>query len=168
MLAAGMLLVGHEDFIAWLQVDAISDIAISLGGITEQSDLVAMAADESGQWIAEFVPGGVSPDGIVFGILLVHFFGGGIAVENGAQHGRGTGAHGAIVQVNLVFGDEELRAHFRPVSIFVLVEEGGIRKLCWGLGELGEQIPAQSGCGGEAGSGGDRKRRRSSKGYLLS
>jgi hypothetical protein len=103
MLAAGMLLVGHEDFIAWLQVDAISDIAISLGGITEQSDLVARAADESGQRIAEFVPGSVSPDGIVLGILLVHFFSGGIAFENGAQHGRGTGAHGAIVQVNLVF-----------------------------------------------------------------
>jgi hypothetical protein len=157
MLPAGMLLVGHEHFIAWPQVDAIGDMAISLGGITEQGNLVAMAADESGQRIAEFVPCGISPDGIVFRIVLVHFFSAGITVENGAQHGRGTGTNGAIVQVNFVFGDEELCAHLSPVSIFVFVEEGGIRKLGGDLGKLGEQIPAQCSRSGEAGGGGGQE-----------
>ena len=83
MDATGMLLVGHQYFVAWFQVDAVSDVAIGFGGITKQGNLIATASDEGGQGIAELIPRGIAPDGVVFGILLVHFFGGGITVEDG-------------------------------------------------------------------------------------
>jgi len=61
---------------------------------------------------------------INLGIGLVHFLGGGVALENGAQHGCGAGTYGAVVQVDLVFGDQELTTHLGPVGIFVFVEQG--------------------------------------------
>ncbi len=107
-----------------------------------------MAADEGGQGVAKFVPRGVSPDGIVFGILLVHLFGGGIAVEDGAKNRRGTGADGTIVEVNLIRRDEKLLADFAPVSVFVLAEQAGIWKIVGGIRELGkERCAAGGGCG---------------------
>ena len=104
MLASGMLLIGHQHFVAGLHVDAVRDVAVRLGGVAQQGDLVALAADEFGQRIAKLIPGGVSPDRIVLGILLVHLFGRVVAVENCAQHGRRTRADGAVVEVDLVLG----------------------------------------------------------------
>ncbi len=49
MFAAGMLLIGHQDFVAGFEVDAVGDVAISFGGITKQGDFVAMTADKGGQ-----------------------------------------------------------------------------------------------------------------------
>ena len=139
MFAAGMLLVGHEDFVAGLHVDAVGDVAVGFGGIAQQGNFVALAADERGERVAELVPRGVSPDGIVLGILLVHLLGRGVAVEDGAQHGRGAGADRAVVQVDLVLGDEELAPHFGPVRVFILIEEGMVGQ--WrSLFELRKQV----------------------------
>src|ERR1700721_1366533 len=112
-----------------------------------------MTAHEGGEGIAKFVPGGVSPDRVVFRVLLVHSLGSVIALENRAQHGRGTGADGAIVEINLVFRDEELLAHLGPVSIFVLVEQRRTGKRRRGTGELGNEISAEGDDGGKAASG---------------
>ncbi len=85
-----------------------------------------MATDEGSQGVAKFVPRGVSPDGVILGILLIHSLGGGVAIENGAQHRRRAGADGAVVQVDLVFGDEELAAYLGPVGVLVLIEESRV------------------------------------------
>ena len=69
-----MFLVGHEDFVAGLHVDAVGDVAVGFGGVAEESDFVAAAADEFGERVAELVPGGVSPDGVVLGIVLRRVF----------------------------------------------------------------------------------------------
>src|SRR5580658_5226884 len=156
MDAAGMFLVGHEHFVARFQVGAIGNVAISFGGITEQGDLVATATDEGGQGIAKLVPGGISPNRVVFGILLVHSLGGGVAVENGAQHGCWAGADGAVVQVDFVLRDEELAAHLGPVGVFVLIEESGVRQGGGGFLQLSQEISAASqGCGESRGGGGE-------------
>ena len=126
VLAAGMLLVGHEDFVAGLEIDAVGDVVIGFGGISEERDLVAVAADEGGEGIAELVPRGVSPDGVILGIGLVHFFGRFVAFEDGAQHGSGAGADGAVIEVDLVGGNQVLLAEFAPVGVFVLFVEGAV------------------------------------------
>ena len=155
--AAGMLLVGHQDFVAWLKVDAVGDVAISLGGIAKQGNLIAMATDESGQRIAKLVPRGVSPYGVVFGILLVHSLGGGIAIENGAQHGRRAGANGSVVEVDLVFGDQELAPDLGPIGVFVLVKESRIGKGGRSLLELSDEISTErQGCSESGGGGGEK------------
>src|SRR5882762_7944249 len=102
MLASGMFLIGHQDFVAGLHVNAVRDVAVGFGGVALQRDLVAVAAHESSQRVAEFIPRCVSPDGVVFGILLIHLF-------------------GAVVKINLVGGNEELPAQLGPVCVFVFV-----------------------------------------------
>ena len=128
MLAAGVLLIGHQHLVAGLHVDAIGNVAIRFRGVAQQGNLIALAADEGGQWVAKLVPGGVSPDWIVFWVLLIHSLGGVIAVEDGAQHGRGARSYGAVVQVNLVLGDKELFADFRPIGVFVLARAASGRE----------------------------------------
>ena len=90
MLASGMLLIGHEHFVAGLQIDAVRDVAVGLGGISQERDLVAVAAYKGGQRIAKLVPRRVSPDGIVFGIGLVELLARFIAFKYGAEDGRRT------------------------------------------------------------------------------
>ena len=90
MFASGMLLVGHKDFVTRLHIDPIGDVAVRFRRIAEQRDLVPLAPHERGQRIPELVPGRVSPDGIVLGIRLVHFFGRGVAIKDGAQNGSRT------------------------------------------------------------------------------
>ena len=52
MLAAGMFLIGHEDFVAGFHVKAVGDVAIGFSGVAQQRDLVASAADEFGEGVA--------------------------------------------------------------------------------------------------------------------
>src|SRR4029077_6976569 len=108
-----------------------------------------------GERIAELVPRGVSPDRIVFRILLVQFLRRGVAVEDSSQHGCGAGTHRAVVQVDFVLGDEELAAHFRPVRVFVLVEQRMVGQ--WrSLFELRQPATAEGeGRGNSSGSGGE-------------
>jgi hypothetical protein len=122
MLATGVLLVGHQDFITGLEVEAVGDIAVGFGGVANQGDLVAMASDEFGERVAELVPGSVSPNGIVFGILLIHLLCGVVAVEYGAENRCGAGADSTVVEIDFVLGDEELFAQFGPVGVFVLIK----------------------------------------------
>ena len=129
VLASGMLLIGHQHFVAGLQIDAVGDVAVGLGGISEEGDLVAVAADERRQRIAKLVPGGVSPDGIVLGIGLVQLLARLVAFKHGAQHGRGARAYGAVIEVDFVGGNQELLAQFAPVGVFVLVEQGAVGQL---------------------------------------
>ena len=124
-----MLLVGHENFVSCLHVDSVGDLAVGLGGIANQSNLVAFTADELGQRVAKLAPRGVSPDGVVLRILLVHLFGLGVAIENSAQNGRGTRPHGAIVQVNLIGRNQKLLAKLGPISIWVAAVETRNREL---------------------------------------
>ena len=123
MLASGMLLVSHQNLIAGLHVDAIGDIAVGFCRIAQHRDLVALATNEFGERVAELVPGCVSPDGVVFGIRLVHFFGSVVSVEDGAQYGRGTGPNGAIVQIDLICRNDELLPHRGPECILIFIEE---------------------------------------------
>ncbi len=79
-----MLLVSHEHFVARLHVYAVGDVIVSLGGVADQRELIAIAADECGQRIAVLVPGAIAPDGIVLGVGLVHLLFFGVLVEDGA------------------------------------------------------------------------------------
>src|ERR1700684_1351940 len=126
-----------------------------------------MAAPEGGPGLANLVPGGVPPDGVVFRVLLVHSLGSVVALENRAQHGRGTGADRAIVEINLVCRDEELLAHLGPVSVFVLVEQHRIGKRRRGAGELGNEISAEGGDGSKAGSCSREETAAVDQNYLL-
>ena len=145
-----MLLVGHEDFVAGLHVDAVSDVVISFSGVSEECDFVALAADEGGERIAELVKRAVSPDGVVFGIGLVELLAFFVAFKNGAEDGRGAGADGAVVEIDLVGGDEELLAEFAPVGFFVAIEEGRVGELGREGFELGPEVSAPEGGRSEA------------------
>ena len=123
-----MLLVGHQHFIAGLHIYAIGDVAVRFGGVAQQCEFVAMAADERGQGIAKLIPGGVAPDGVVLRFVRVQLFRGVVSIENGAQHRCGAGTYGAIVQINLILGNQELLAKLCPVGVFILVEERVVRK----------------------------------------
>ena len=46
LFAAGMLLIGHEHFVTGLHIDAVRDVAVGLGGIAQQRDLVARTSDK--------------------------------------------------------------------------------------------------------------------------
>src|SRR5882762_4405017 len=155
MLASGMFLISHQDFVAGLHVNAVRDVTVGFGGVAQQRDLVAVAAHKCGQRVAEFIPRDVSPDGVVFGILLIHLFGGVVAVKNGAEYRRRTGADGAVVEINLVFGNEELFAQFGPVGVVVLVEQ---RMIGEGRSfvELGKEISAEREGGGECGGSAEK------------
>src|SRR5258708_35181983 len=89
LLTAGMLLVGHQDFVARLHINAVSDIAVGLGSVTDQGNFVAMAAHKRSQGIAELVPCRVSPYGVVLRVLLVQLFGLRVGVKNSAQNWGG-------------------------------------------------------------------------------
>ena len=140
MLASGMLLVRHQTlrrpgFIS----EAVRDVAVRLGRIAKQRNLVALAAHKRGQRVAELVPRGVSPDRIVLRVLLIELLGRGIPVKDGAQHGRRTRTHGAVVEVNLVRRNEKLLPDLRPVAFCIVVQQGLLRhgryslKLCENL-----------------------------------
>src|SRR6202162_1938323 len=102
-----------------------------------------MAAYECGQRIAELVPCAITPDGIILGVLLIHLFGSGVSVEDGAQDRRWAGAYCAVVQINLACGNQELLAQFCPVSILVLVEERAIGQRGRRVRKLSRQIPTE-------------------------
>jgi len=102
---------------------------------------LALAAYEFGERVAELVPRSVSPNGIVFRILLVHFFRSVVPVEDSAQDRRGARSDRAIVEIDFIFGDDELLAHFGPEGVFILVEKRMVGKRRNFL-ELGEQIAA--------------------------
>ena len=53
-----MFLVGGEDFVAGLHVDAVRDVIVGFGGVADERDFVARGADEISQRIAKFVPCG--------------------------------------------------------------------------------------------------------------
>jgi len=124
-----MLLVGHQYFVARLQIDAVRNVAIGLGGVSEKRDLVAVAAYERRQRISKLVPRGVSPDRIVLGIGLAQLLARLIPFKHRAQHGRGARPYGAVIEVDLVRRNQELLMQFAPVGVFVLVEKGALGQL---------------------------------------
>ena len=148
-----MFLIGHQDFVSRFQVDAVGNVTVRFGGVAKQSNLVTMAAHERGEGITKLIPGSVSPDGIVFGILLVHLLRGGVALEHGAQHGRGAGPDGAVVQIDFVLGNQELLAQFCPVGVFILIEESGVGQGRGNFLKLGNEVPTNGQGGGECGCG---------------
>src|SRR5258705_13746761 len=116
-----MFLVGHEDFVAGLEIQAIRDVAVSLRGVPQKGDLVAVATYKGSEWITELVPRSVSPNGVVFGIGLVELLAGFVAFKNCAQDRSRTGADSTVVKINLVGGYQELLAQLAPVGLFVRV-----------------------------------------------
>jgi len=136
MLAARVLLICHQNFIAGLQVDAIGDIAIGLCRVAQESDFVAITAHKCGERITELVPGGVSSDWIVLGIGFVQFLAGLVALKYGSQHGGGARSDSAVIQVNFVRRDQELFAEFSPIGVFVRVE----KRALWEVGGQGLEL----------------------------
>ncbi len=121
-ISAAVFLIGHQNFVALFHINSIGDVIVGLGGVAHHGDLFAAASDECGQRIAEFIPRGVTPDGIVLGIFVVHFFCFVVAIEHGLQHGRGTRANCASVQIHFIFGNQKLFADLCPVRIRVTLE----------------------------------------------
>ncbi len=121
-----MLLVSHQHFVARLHVYAVGDVVVSLGGVADQREFIAIAADEGGQRIAVLVPRTIAPDRVVLGIGLVHLLFFGVLIEDGAQYRRRTGADGAVVEVDLVRRNEVLLAQLGPVGVFVVGELAAI------------------------------------------
>ncbi len=121
MFAAGVLLIGHQHFIAGLQVQAIGDKVVSLGRVAKQRDLIARAADKCRQRVAKFVPRPIAPDWIVLRILLGQAFRIRVRVKNGLQHRPWRGAHSAIVQIDFIAWNQELFSHLRPIRLLVFV-----------------------------------------------
>lgn len=67
MLATGMLLVGHQDLVTGLEVNAVGDVAVRFRGVPEEGQFIAFATDKLRERIAKLVPRGVAPDGVVPG-----------------------------------------------------------------------------------------------------
>ena len=130
VFAARVLLIGHQHFIAGFHVHAVCDVAVGFGGIAKQGDFVALAPYKLRQRIAKLVPRCISPNRIILGILLVHLLGRRVAVEDGAQHRRRTGAYRAIVQVNFIGRNEKLLAQFGPIGLVVIAVLGRVGKRC--------------------------------------
>lgn len=152
LLAARMLLVGHQHFIAGFHGDAVGDVVVRLGGVAYQRNLVPVTADEVRQGIAIFVPRPVAPDGIVFGIGLVELLGRSVAVEDGTQHRRRARPDGPVVEVDLILGNQELLAQLGPVSLVVvdiLLRVGQRRRRAL---QLRQEIITKSESGGQSGS----------------
>jgi hypothetical protein len=126
MFAAGVFLVGDENFVAGFEVDAVGDVAVGLGGVADEGEFFAGAADEGGERVAEFVPGRVAPNGVVLGIALGHFFGVVVGIENGAENGSGGRADGAVVEIDFILRNEELLAKSGPVGFFVRIVESAV------------------------------------------
>ena len=156
LLAAGMFLIGHQDLFAWFHVNSVGDIAVGLGGVSQQRHFVAFAAYKCSQRITEFVPRSVAPDGIIFRILLIHFLGLVVAVKDRAQDRSGTASHGAVVQVDFVGGNKKLLAQFRPISFFIFLVKIGFRKRGRSFLELGEHVIAKGQAGSESGGRGKK------------
>ena len=112
MLTAGVLLIAHQHLVASFHIKTIGYVAVGLSGVAQHGNFVALAPHEGGQRVTKFIPCGVAPDGIIFRVLLVHFLGGVVAVEYGAQHRRRTGADSTVIQVDLVAGNKKLFAQF--------------------------------------------------------
>ena len=144
LLASGMLLVRHQDFVARFHIHAIRDVAIRLGGIPQQGNLVPRAAHKRGQRIAKFIPCCISPDWVIFRILLIQLFGGVVRIENRTQHGRGAGTDRAVIQVNLVRGNKKLLSQFSPVGVFVFVVERNVGQGSGSIFELRKQQVAEA------------------------
>src|SRR5260370_7194810 len=85
MLAPGMLLVGHQHFVASLQVHAIRDVAVCLRSIAQQRNFIPFAADKRSQWIAKLVPRRIAPNRVILGIALRHFLLLIVAIEHPPQ-----------------------------------------------------------------------------------
>ena len=154
MLAARVLLVAYQDLVARLEVEAVRDVAVGLGRVAHEGQLVARAADELRERIPELVPRSVAPDRVVLGIGLGHALGLAVALEDRAQDGPGAGAHGAVVQEHLVRGDEELLADLGPVGLFVAKVEVARRQGGRGRSVFGaETRDGQQGGGGAPGVG---------------
>src|SRR5580692_1247398 len=142
VLASRVLLVGHQHLVARFQVEPVRDVAVGFGGITHQGDLVAMASDKLGERIAKLVPGRIPPYRIVLGILLVHFLGREVAVENSSQDRQGAGADSSVVEINFALRDKKLFTHLGPVRILILVEKRSVGEWREFL-HLGQRVPAE-------------------------
>ena len=145
MLAPGMFLIGDEDLVAGFEIDAIGDVTVGFGGVAQQGQFFALAADEFRERIAILVPGSVAPDRVILRIGFGEPLGIAVALENRAQHGGRRRADGAIVQVDFVFGNQKQFADFGPVRLFVSVVKRGVGELGW---KLCEEIVGDAGnCG---------------------
>src|ERR1700683_33943 len=151
-IAAAVFLVGGEDFVAGLHVNAVGDVVVGFGGVADERDLVAGGSDEFGERIAKFVPRSVAPDRIVLWIGVVHFFCLVIAIEYSFQDGRGARSDGAIVEINLIGRNQELFADAGPIGISVALVERGGGQLLWDGGEARKKRIVEERRAGNAGS----------------
>jgi hypothetical protein len=67
MLPAGMLLIGHQHFVAGFQIESVRDVTVGFRGVSQQGDFIPRATNKCGQRVAGFVPRRIAPDKIVSG-----------------------------------------------------------------------------------------------------
>src|SRR6202521_2920311 len=151
MLASRVLLVGHQHFVASLHVQPVRDIAVCFRRIAHQRQLIARAPDKLRERIAKFVPGAVTPDRIVFRIVLRHLFRIVVAIKNRAQHRHGRRSHRPVVEINFIRRNQELFAPFAPIRFFVRTIKRTVRQFRRFLFEervpLGRQAERSGGAG---------------------
>jgi hypothetical protein len=58
---------------------------------------------------------------------LRHFFRFVVTVKNRAQHGHRRGAHGPVVQIDLIRGDQKLFPQLTPIRLFIRTVERTVR-----------------------------------------
>src|SRR5260221_21297 len=143
MLPAGMLLIGHQDFVTRFHIQPIRDVAVCFRGVAHQRDLIALAAHKRGQRITELVPRRIAPDRIILRIALRHLLRLVVSVEDRPQHGRRRRSHRAIVQVHFIRRDQKLFAQLRPVSLFIGIVQTAVRQLTRSLRELRKKLAAK-------------------------
>src|SRR5262249_46148225 len=129
---------------------SVRDVAVRFGGVAHEGKLIACTSYKLGERVAELIPGGVAPDRVILRIGLRHLFRVVVAVKDSTQYWQRTRAYGPVVEVDLVSGDHELLAHFRPVGFFVRIVECSFRQLWRFLLEGSGPFRRQAPCGWQA------------------
>ena len=151
LLASGMLLIAHEDLVAGFQLEAIGDVAVALGRIARERDLIASGANKLRQRIAMFDIGIVAPDRVFLRIGLGHLFGLEKCVKHGFKHRQRTRSNCSVVEIDLVAWNHKLLAQRRPVGILILVVKRR-QGQWWGRrAAFGKGVSSKSSQGADAG-----------------
>src|SRR5262249_10848597 len=154
--AAGMLLITHEDLVAGFEFQSVGDVAVALGGIARERDLISGGADKLRQRFAMLNIWIVAPNRILFGIGLRHFLGVEEGIKHSLKHRQRTRSDRPIVEIDLIARDHKLIAHRRPVGVLILVVKRRRRQGPGISTPLGKGVGLESSEGAEARERGEK------------